>query len=708
MESNFGFQWAATYAVLLFNKEKDSMQEGVQILASYWWVLPLVAALVGYKFVLRLFGVVIIPDGHIGEVTKKFVLFGANKELPPGKIIALNGEAGSQADTEAPGLKLWYWPWQYEVAIMPNLVVPNGSIGIVESCDGKPMADGHILGCEVPCDNFQDARAFLKNGGERGGQMAIIPPGTWRINSLVFKVKIAEMTTVPQGKIGLVEALDGKPLSNGMILGRNVECDSFQDAKAFMDKGGERGPQMPIIPQGQYRINPKLFKVTLADVTDVSDNMVGVVTTKEGTPLSVGEIAGAQVEGHDSYQNPQAFVTNGGRKGLQEQVLLAGRYFINSFFATVQMQPMTKVPIANVGVVIAYVGKAGVDVTGDNFKHANIVSRGEKGVWLTPLDPGMYPINPFTHKVELVPTANVVLNWATGKTEAHKLDERLSTITVRSSDGFTFNLDVSQIISVPRNDAPLVIAQFGTMANLVTQVLEPTIGNYFRNAAQKSDVIQFLSSRSERQAEAREAIKVAIVGYNVNAIDTLIGDITPPEQLMKTLTDRKIAEQQKITYGTEKLAEDTRKELEQARALATTQARVVDAERSVQIADFTAQAAVKQAEGQAGAKTKNAEADAMVLRTVGAAEGEKITAVGGAEAAIIQLKTNAVGQSNFAQIEVARHLSTSHNKWVPEIMVAGNGSQGSNGMLDVIMGTMIKDQMVKAKPSSEAPEASNK
>ena len=107
-------------------------------------------------------------------------------------------------------------------------------------------------------------------------------------------------------------------------------------------------------------------------------------------------------------------------------------------------------------------------------------------MWVEPLDPGKYPINPYTHKVSNVPTANVVLNWATGKTEAHKLDANLSTITVRSADGFKFNLDVSQIIHIPRNDAPKVIARFGDMSALVTQVLEPTIGNYFRNAAQGS------------------------------------------------------------------------------------------------------------------------------------------------------------------------------------------------------------------------------
>jgi uncharacterized membrane protein YqiK len=163
---------------------------------------------------------------------------------------------------------------------------------------------------------------------------------------------------------------------------------------------------------------------------------------------------------------------------------------------------------------------------------------------------------------------------------------------VRSSDGFTFNLDVSQIIHVPRNDAPKVIARFGTMANLVTQVLEPTIGNYFRNAAQTSDVIEFLKKRSERQAEAKIAIASALGEYNVNAIDTLIGDITPPESLMKTLTDRKLAEQEQVTYKTQQLAEETRKDLQQARAMADTQARVVDSERSVTIAEFAAQAPV--------------------------------------------------------------------------------------------------------------------
>jgi uncharacterized membrane protein YqiK len=662
---------------------------------GYWWILPILLALIFWKSAVRLLGIVIVPDDSIGLVTKKYVLIGAHRELPPGKIIALKGEAGLQADTLAPGLKFGYWPWQYQIDIRPFLTVPNGQIALVESCDGNPMPDGRILAREVECDNFQDARAFLQNQGERGAQMAVIPPGTWRVNALVFTTKVVDMATIPAGKIGVVEAKDGKPLAGGRIIGRHVDCDSFQDAQAFIDKGGERGPQMSIIPQGQYRINPKLFTVTMEDVIDIPDNMVGIVTTKEGEPLTSGEIAGGEVADHDMFQNPQAFVTNGGSKGLQEQVLLAGRYFINPKFATVELIEMTKVPIATVGVVIAYVGDEGVDVTGDAFKHGNLVSKGQKGVWVAPLDPGKYPLNTYTHKVEVVPTANVVLNWATGKTEAHNLDKNLSTITVRSSDGFTFNLDVSQIIHIPRTEAPKVIARFGSMANLVTQVLEPTIGNYFRNAAQNSDVIDFLKQRSHRQNEAKTSIAKALEEYNVGAVDTLIGDITPPDALMKTLTDRKIAEQEKMTYNTQKEAEEVRKSLAQAKAQADTQPSVVKAERDVEIASFNAQAAIRKAEGEAGAKTRNAEADAMVLRTVGAAEGEKITAVGEAEAKVIKQKTAAMDPEKYASVEIARALAASGFKLVPEI-VAGGGDGNASGIVNVLLANIVRDSMKKS------------
>ncbi|MGA3136954.1 MAG: SPFH domain-containing protein [Terracidiphilus sp.] len=592
----------------------------VDLLIRYGWVIALILVLILHKMVLRVFfGTVIVSETQIGVVNKKWVIFGKHRTLPDGAIVALNGEAGLQADTLAPGIHFGLWAWQYTVYMVP-------------------------------------------------------------------------FTTIDRGHIGIVEARDGHPLSGGRVLAKTVECNTFQDARKFLLNGGERGPQISIIPPGTYRINTALFTMSTEEVLEIADNMVGIVTTKDGKPLATGEIAGKEIPGHNMYQDAEAFITNGGHKGLQEQVILAGRYYINPRFATVETSPMTQVPIANVGVVIAYVGDEGKDVTGDSFKHGNLVSRGEKGVWVDPLDPGKYPINPFTHKVELVPTANIVLNWATGKSEAHKLDEKLCTITVRSSDGFTFNLDVSQIIHVPRNDAPKVIARFGTMANLVTQVLEPTIGNYFRNAAQTSDVIEFLKKRSERQAEAKTAIAAALSEYNVNAIDTLIGDITPPEALMKTLTDRKIAEQEQVTYKTQQLAEETRKDLQQAKAMADTQARVVDSERGVTIAKFGAEAAIEGARGQAQSKKINAEADANVVTTVGNAEASKTLAVGTSEADVIKLKIESMESGNYALVQVVQALAANKIQLVPQIVAGAGGSQGGT-LVDVLLANLIRDNM---------------
>ncbi len=574
---------------------------------------------------VRLFGVVIIPEDSLGVVNKKFVLFGGNRTLPDGAIIALKGEAGYQADTLAPGLHFGFWPWQYEVERVKFLEIPEGSLGVVESRDGKP-------------------------------------------------------------------------LSGGRVLAKRIECDSFQSARLFLENGGERGPQITIIPPGTYRINTALFTVVMTNVLEIEDNMVGIVTTREGKPLATGDIAGNEIVGHNMYQDGQSFIDNGGHKGLQEQVMLAGRYFINPRFATVEIKEMTTVPIAHVGVVIAYVGKAGVDVTGEAFKHGNLVTRGEKGVWVDTLDPGKYPINSYTHKVENVPTANVVLNWATGKTEAHKLDEKLSTITVRSSDGFKFNLDVSQIIHIPGKEAPKVIARFGSVLNLVTQVLEPIIGNYFRNTAQGSDVIDFLRGREARQADARTKISEALNEYNVVAVDTLIGDIVPPDDLMTTLTDRKLAEQREVTYASQKKAQDVRRDLQQAQAMADTQPDVVKAERQVSIKTFEANAAVEKAKGEAESKKLVAEADAMVLKTVGAAEGEKIMAVGTSEAKVIKQKIDSMESGNFAMIEVARALSTSGFKLVPDVVAGGGADGGGNTLVNVLMAGLIKDSLERKAP----------
>ena len=120
---------------------------------GYWpWVVLVIVFVVCYKWTFWLLGIAVIPEDCIGVINKKFVLWGENKSLPDGKIIALKGEAGFQADTLAPGLYFGYWPWQYSILRTKFTTVEDGMIGIVETRDGSPLTNGRVLGKKVDCD----------------------------------------------------------------------------------------------------------------------------------------------------------------------------------------------------------------------------------------------------------------------------------------------------------------------------------------------------------------------------------------------------------------------------------------------------------------------------------------------------------------------------------------------------------------------------
>ncbi len=634
-------------------------------ITSYWWILLILFAIVFYKFILRVFfGMVMVPEDKIGLVTKKFVLFGTDKSLPDGRIIATKGEAGYQAKTLAPGLYWGMWIWQYSI----------------------------------------DMTSF---------------------------------TIIPEGKIGLVLSKDGKEIPTGRILARRVDSDNFQDATAFLDNGGQKGRQTAFITTGSYRINTFLFEIVITDQIKIFENMIGIVTALDGEPIPQGQIAGKFVNDHNNFQDFDKFLEHGGNRGLQPQVMLAGSYYINTWGVLIEQNPMTDVPIGYVGVVISYIGEDGQDVTGDTFKHGNIVSKGQRGVWMEPFGPGKYALNKYTTKLEAVPTTNLVLNWANARSESHDLDKNLSTITVRSKDGFPFNLDVAQIIHVPAAEAPKVIARFGSMNNLVSQVLEPTIGNYFRNSAQDSDVISFLTTRKERQESAKNHIKLVLDEYNVNAVDTLIGDIVPPDSLMKTLTDRKLAEEEQKTYQTQRMAQEQRQGMEKETAIADMQKEIVRASQSVEIAQRTADATVKKAEGdatslklnvnaeaeatkmranaeaeatkaragaQAEATKLNASAEAERISKTGLAEAEKIMAIGKSTAESYQLQVTAMGGDNFTRYKVTEEIGKGNIKVIPDVLISGNG--GSDGSISGLLGLKLME-MMDTKDSKDLKEVKN-
>ena len=378
-------------------------------------------------------------------------LISARGSVKDGNIIAVNGEAGYQADLLRGGWHLFLWPFVYRIHKAPLVTVPQGKIGYVYARDGEPLEPSQTLARVVDCNNFQDSRKFLAQG-QRGRQRAILREGVYAINPALFVVitedtayHLLQARTEVQKLVSWQKELQEVAGFDPLVIGAPVQAVD------------------PLTP----------------GKTMVVDS-IGIVTVQDGPSLSPGEIIAPSVGNdasdanyHNNYQDPEAFLAGGGRRGRQYVPLTDGTYFLNRWFATVEIQPKTVVPIGYVGVVVSYFGPPGKDVSGDTFRHGERVSRGERGVWDKPFGPGKYPFNIYAGQIILVPTTNFVLHWETGKTEAHHYDDSLKSIDLVTKDAYEPMLPLSVVVHIDYMKAPSVIQRFGDVKKLITQSLDP-------------------------------------------------------------------------------------------------------------------------------------------------------------------------------------------------------------------------------------------
>ncbi|HQQ63202.1 MAG TPA: SPFH domain-containing protein [Pseudomonadales bacterium] len=265
-----------------------------------------------------------IPQGRIfARVTE-----GHNTFQDGEAFIGSGGEKGPQVQILPPGNYRINMAL-FKVNITKAVIIPPGKIGVVTSMDGHPMAAGRLLARHVDAhSNFENGQAFLSNGGQRGPQIDILLPGTYRINTDLFKVALRDATVIPASKVGLITALDGDPLPNQEFVARHIDGHAdYQNASAFLEGKGQRGPQLDVLRPGTYYINPLMFDVALDDVTEIERGQVAVIVSnvgKEPTADMVASSAASNSEGGlERYVVPEGF------RGIQRDVVGPGRYYVN-------------------------------------------------------------------------------------------------------------------------------------------------------------------------------------------------------------------------------------------------------------------------------------------------------------------------------------------------------------------------------------------
>jgi hypothetical protein len=607
-----------------------------------------------------------IGPAQIGLVNRRF----SARKLSDNNPIAFQGEAGYQAEMLMPGLRWKLWPI-FTVQKFPWVQVPAGEIGVVIAQVGEPLPIGAKSAVYKPeFGQFSNLATFMQHGGQKGVQRPVLSPGTLEpIHPIGFLVITKRQVY-------------GVPISPELrARGQNLTAATF----------GLKPDQLDLV---------RVLPTTNGDGKTV--DVCGIVTTFEGEPLPSGDIAsrmggfadlaameqrdatdpeiietllGSMNGDHNNYQDFQAFLTKGGKIGLQHDTLLYGAYALNPFLVAVEIVPMLVVKQGEVAVIKAYVGLVTQDTSGPQFKFGYVVRPGHRGIWKEPLRTGKYAINPRIYEAEIVPTAILTLNWADAVSQAHNLDRGLKQIVAKSNEGFVFSIDLQVQIHVPDTKAPYVISMVGTMQNLVNEVLQAAVGNHFRDKLQSMPAVTFIATRQHVQEEALAHIMQQLEQYQVETKGVYIQDVVLPGELVAVLTQREIANQEIETYKKQRLAQEQRIEMEQAKGRADMQALLAQSKIGVEIKSNDADARKAEAEGEA-----------TYLEKTGAAKGAEIRAVGLARAEGFKAQVEALGANATAIVNTATALAEAHVKIVPDVLVNGAGG----GLLDGFVATLLK------------------
>jgi uncharacterized membrane protein YqiK len=699
---------------------------------------------------------ILVNVGATEIAIKERRYFGA--KMPPGRVVATEGEVGIQADVLKPGLHLIKYPFERIVRKVPLIEIGADELGIVEAVDGDPMPPGRNFApdrAQNAHNNFQDPIAFIKQGGVKGIQLRTLPPGLWPIHPYLFRMSISKTTVIPQGKVGVITASDGAQLDAGRLLGKAIDGHrNFQDAEQYIASGGQKGPQVEILTPGTYRIltqsvpleggsesKPGLFYVRLFDATVINENGIGLVEALDGAPLDPRDYVATPVEGHDNFQDAHEFIGRGGQRGPQRDILLPGTYYINPLLFKVILAGAEEIKPGEVAVIVSNTGKDPSDeirrqmaekvrermereeeeqaeesaarldkiddgrtaqeikdelMKGDpadrrldqGAHEAYVVPEGYRGIQEMVVGPGRYYINTLAKTPIVIPTTNQTVEWTSGE-----IVNAFNPFEVISKDGFTMQLEVRVVFRVKPEDAPFMVAKIGGIDRLIQNVMHPLIDSIFRNQASESSAMAYLQNRHEEQERAEARVRAHLLKYHVDVVNVLICHIHLPEDLMKTQTEKILAEQRQNMYNAQREAEEKRIQLEKTKANADKQKDLMAETVGVEIATKRSEQRKAEAEGEAH----------YILAT-GRAEAEKVRLMGEAQGVAYREQVNALGAQGVSIIETLKVIGEKNVRITPDVMASGGASDGGGGIGTLLLLNLFKDRLnLPAENGSKSP-----
>lgn len=422
-----------------------------------------------------------------------------------------------------------------------------------------PDQVGHVH--RVYFGNALGEEQIIALPGQNGPQAAILGPGLYvrPLLRLFYVLEEFPIVSIPNGQYGLLTAKDGAALGVGQFLAAGWPEDRVTDmlqAEYFLRHGGQKGTQLTVLKPGQYRLNRYLFDVSLQQALDVEAGFVAVIKSNVQEAASCPAPMPVQQEAPRPSRLAVPLVPRG-CVGVWQEPLPPGRYYLNQIAYQATLMPTRAQALVYSG---GYIHRD-IDLTVD--AQGTIVEQGHQ---------------------RTVPTPS---NAAAGAI----------VVTV---EGWRIPLEVRLVIQVDGEQAPRLVAAVGDLHTLEETLLTPLLRSVVRDVAEAPGrvVLDLLAQRATLEADVEQAMQAygQAVGIAIRAVR--FGDPAIPPELLVVQQRQHLAEQLHATYRKEQVTQQTRIEVEKARAMADQQPDLVRAEFAVTIAELTKQAAQKQGEGE--------------------------------------------------------------------------------------------------------------
>jgi regulator of protease activity HflC (stomatin/prohibitin superfamily) len=435
----------------------------------------------------------------------------------------------------------------------------------------------------------------------------------------------------------------------------------------FIAVDGENGIQAKVLVSGWHFFYwPWQYDVRKVPLMEIKNGTIGLIQAQDGISLPRGVIYAPEWDDIDKMRDAEYFLSEGkGFKGPQLTVLKPGKYRINTELFKITLVPITDVKTGEVAVIKSNVGDV-VDAPD------RLVEVGQRGIWNKAYGEGQYYLNTNAYEVTIMNVQQVKVSYTTGIEPGERTaNQPQNPIEVRTSDGYTFPVDVRLAYLIDRESAPKVVANIGDDELVLSKIVTPRVRDVFRNNASKVKALDYVQDRQQQGLQSMTMLKEKLLPHGITVLEISIGDVGDEKSLgslLKTLTDREIALQEQITF------QEQQRAAEQQKALMATEQEAIEEKRLA----------------TAAYDVKVAEEEKKMILIQAEAKAEMITLTAAAQAKAYEMIAEVIGEQNAALIELMKIIAESGIRITPEVMVGG--SSGS-GMTDALMGTILKDRL---------------